>query len=396
MHNSQQKVKTRHIQAKDFSNRAFFPGTEDHPFHTLNTLDRYAGKIPAILYPFLFGGLVYLLTHGVIRSIAFTGFILGDLLILVLLPKFKVSFGPPTLPMLFLAFFRFPFMVIFRLPMALGFQIAGTLMVIYGFIIEPQYPKVERYKVAKAIPGESGRLKIVHLSDLHMEYLTQADERAIEAINALQPDLIFFTGDFFNLCHRQDEVTNQDIVHFFNRIGGSCAIFAITGSPVVDPAESLSWVLPQTRIQLLNNKSARFEINGKRINIYGLTCTHRPGIDSQKLSKLLESAPPDGAANILLYHSPDLAPEIADSGIDLQLSGHTHGGQVQIPFLGPIFSASLYGNQLSEGHYWVNDRLNLIVSRGLGLEGNAAPRVRFLSPPEIGFISFEFLQDNVK
>ncbi len=396
MPNSQQKVKTRHIPAKDFSNRAYFPGTEDHPFHALNRLDRYAGKIPAILYPFLFGGLVYLLTHGVTRSIAFTGFILGDLLILALLPKLKISFGPPTLPMLFLALFRFPFMVIFRLPIALGFQIAGTLMVIYGFIIEPQYPKVERYRVAKPIPGESGILKIVHLSDLHMEYLTQAEERAIEAINALQPDLILFTGDFFNLSHRQDEITHQDIVHFFNRIRGSCAIFAIMGSPAVDPAESLDWILPRTRIQLLNNKSARIEINGKMINIYGLTCTHRPGVDSQKLSKLLESAPPDGAANILLYHSPDLAPEIADFGIDLQLSGHTHGGQVQIPFLGPIFSASLYGNQLSEGHYWVNDRLNLIVSRGLGLEGNAAPRVRFLSPPEIGLISFEFLQDNVK
>lgn len=396
MHNSQQKVKTRHIPAKDFSNRAYFPGTEDHPFHALNTLDQYAGKIPAILYPFLFGGLAYLLTQDTTRSIAFTGFILGDLLILALLPKLKVSFGPPTLPMLFLAIFRFPFMVIFRLPVALGFQIAGTLMVIYGFVIEPQYPKVSNYKVGKSVSGAGGVIKIVHLSDLHMEYLTQAEERAIAAINALQPDLILFTGDFFNLSHRRDEVTNQDIVHFFNRIGGSCAIFAVTGSPAVDPAESLNWILSRTRIQLLNNKSARVEINGKVIKLYGLSCTHRPGEDSQRLSKLLESAPPDGAANILLYHSPDLAPEIADSGIDLQLSGHTHGGQVQIPFLGPIFSASLYGNQLSEGHYWVNDRLNLIVSRGLGLEGNAAPRVRFFSPPEIGIISFEFLQDNVK
>ena len=396
MQNSQQKVKTRHIPAKDFSNKAYFPGTEDHPFHAINTLDRYVSKIPAILFPFLFGGLVYLLTRDLLRSAIFTGFILADLLILILLPKLKVSFGPPTLPTVFLAILRLPFMLLFGLPIALGFQIVGTLCVIYGFIIEPQYPKVETYKITKIISGAGSAIRIVHLSDLHMEYLTQTEERAIQAINALQPDLILFTGDFFNLSHRQDEVTNQDIVRFFNQIDAPYGIFAVTGSPAIDPAENLDWILARTSIQLITNQSVTIEINGKKVQLYGLSCSHRPGEDAQKLSKLFGDSAPSGDANILLYHSPDLAPEVANSGLDLQLSGHTHGGQVQIPFLGPLFSASLYGNQLSQGHYLVNGRLNLIVSRGLGLEGNAAPRVRFFSPPEIGLITFEFLQDNVK
>jgi hypothetical protein len=297
--------------------------------------------------------------------------------------------------MIFLAVMRFPFMF-FGWQIALLFQALGTLMVIYGFAIEPQFPKVSRYKVQKVVPAQAAPITIVHLSDLHMEYLTQFEQRVIDQVNTLSPDLILFTGDFFNLSHRNDGKTNQDIVDFFNQIGKDSQIYAVTGSPSIDPAENLDWILPQTKIHLLVDASDSLEIRGQKANIYGLECSHNPNKDAQKLQDLLSDAPADGAANILLYHSPDLAPEVSKTGIDLQLSGHTHGGQVQIPLIGPVFAASLYGVQLSHGHYSVNDRLNLIVSRGLGLEGNAAPRVRFLSPPEIGLISFEFLQDNVK
>ena len=318
-----------------------------------------------------------------------------DLLILALLPSLQVSYGPPTLPMVFLAMLRFPFML-FRWQIALVFQVVGTLLVIYGFVIEPQFPKISRYKVSKPVSKPSGSITIVHLSDLHMEYLTQFERRVIDQVKALSPDLILFTGDFFNLSHRNDKKTNQDIVDFFNQIEGKSKIYAVTGSPAVDPNKNLEWILPQTNIRLLEDEAHSLEIRGVKVNIYGLSCSHNPNLDAHKLKTLLLNSPADGKANILLYHSPDLAPEISGSGIDLQLSGHTHGGQVQLPLCGPIFAASLYGVQLSHGHYSVNDRLNLIVSRGLGLEGNAAPRVRFLSSPEIGSISFEFLQDNVK
>lgn len=85
---------------------------------------------------------------------------------------------------------------------------------------------------------------------------------------------------------------------------------------------------------------------------------------------------------ILLYHSPDLAPEAAELGIDLQLSGHTHGGQVRLPFYGAVITGSLYGKALEVGRRQIGS-LTLYVTRGLGMEGAGAPRVRFLCPPEI-------------
>jgi predicted MPP superfamily phosphohydrolase len=84
----------------------------------------------------------------------------------------------------------------------------------------------------------------------------------------------------------------------------------------------------------------------------------------------------------LLYHTPDLAPEAAEAGIDLQLSGHTHGGQVRLPFFGALFAGSLYGKRYEVGRL-SEGALTLYVTRGIGMEGKGAPRVRFLSPPEI-------------
>ncbi|MCA1553353.1 MAG: metallophosphoesterase, partial [Chloroflexi bacterium] len=90
---------------------------------------------------------------------------------------------------------------------------------------------------------------------------------------------------------------------------------------------------------------------------------------------------------ILLYHSPDLAPQAAALGtIDLQLAGHTHGGQVRLPFYGALLTSSLYGKQLEMGLYQLRDML-LYVSRGVGLEGMGAPRARFRCRPEVTLIT---------
>ncbi len=391
----QQRLKKITIEPKDFSDRAFYPGTEEHPFHTINTLDEIVERIPVLIYPFLFSGLFFLLTGNFLKSAIWAGFILLDIIILSLLPKLKISFGPTTLPMIFLALLRLPFMLL-SFPIALSFQIVGTAMVVYGFMIEPQLPVVNEYSLQIKTPGKSSQLRIIHLSDLHMDYFTSCESRAVKDINALKPDLVLFTGDFFNLSHRNDSRTDQDIQNFFMQIKTNYGIFAVTGSPAVDLESSIARILNDSNFNLINNLVEHLEIDGKRIDLIGLSCSHRPHDDVSRLDALMQQTDPKSDATFLLYHSPDLAPAIANKAIDLQLSGHTHGGQVQIPLLGPVFAASLYGLKLSQGFYQLNNAMYLIVSRGLGLEGNAAPRVRFFSPPEIGLITFEFIPDNVK
>ncbi len=74
--------------------------------------------------------------------------------------------------------------------------------------------------------------------------------------------------------------------------------------------------------------------------------------------------------------------ELESKNIDLMLAGHTHGGQVRLPLAGAIFTGSLYGRKLQSGEYWFYNTI-LYITRGIGLEGLGAPRVRFLCPPEL-------------
>jgi predicted MPP superfamily phosphohydrolase len=77
-----------------------------------------------------------------------------------------------------------------------------------------------------------------------------------------------------------------------------------------------------------------------------------------------------------------VAPEAAEIGFDWYLCGHTHGGQIRLPLIGALFSSSRLGRRFVMGRYTVG-KLQLYVTRGVGMEGLGAPRARFLCPPEI-------------
>jgi predicted MPP superfamily phosphohydrolase len=77
-----------------------------------------------------------------------------------------------------------------------------------------------------------------------------------------------------------------------------------------------------------------------------------------------------------------MAEAAAEEKVDLYLAGHTHGGQIRLPLFGAVFTASSYGKRYEQGLYEIGET-TLYVSRGLGMEGQGAPRARFLCPPEI-------------
>jgi predicted MPP superfamily phosphohydrolase len=129
---------------------------------------------------------------------------------------------------------------------------------------------------------------------------------------------------------------------------------------------------------------------GKCITICG---TDDPSSEHDNLDAALEGAPPD-AFTLLAAHCPDIAPEAAFKGVDVMLSGHTHGGQVALPFYGPITTHSVLGRKISSGVY-DSDRLfgvvgsrrvrtQIVISRGVGVSGFS---LRFLCPPEINLVT---------
>jgi hypothetical protein len=125
----------------------------------------------------------------------------------------------------------------------------------------------------------------------------------------------------------------------------------------------------------------------RRICLLGVDCTHHIDPDAAVLAQLARQQPAE-RPQILLYHSPELMPQASGEGIDLYLCGHTHGGQVRLPVIGPLLTSSQLGRQYVMGLYR-RGRTHLYVSRGVGLEGLSAPRVRFLAPPEITLLTLK-------
>jgi len=97
---------------------------------------------------------------------------------------------------------------------------------------------------------------------------------------------------------------------------------------------------------------------------------------------------PKSEFSVVLYHSPDLMPEVVAQGVDLFCAGHTHGGQVALPLYGAMITFSKFGKQYEAGLYHERDTW-LYVNRGIGMEGGPAPRVRFWSRPEMTVIDIQ-------
>jgi predicted MPP superfamily phosphohydrolase len=224
-------------------------------------------------------------------------------------------------------------------------------------------------------------LRLLHLGDLHMERVTSRELELNRMVGELNPDLILFSGDILNLSYLEDPRSIEDARQVISGWHAPLGVYIVAGSPAVDLPESLAAILDGLDVHFLNNQAIQLDFEGNPLTLIGLQSTQRPYIEGPILSGLVKEENP-GSFKILLYHTPDLAPEASACGINLQLSGHTHGGQVRLPLIGALMTGSLYGKKFEAGRYKVGKTV-LYVTRGIGMEGGGAPRVRFLCPPEV-------------
>jgi predicted MPP superfamily phosphohydrolase len=364
----------------DFTKRRYFPGTTGNRFDVILRTASWIQSIPAII----FAALLFLLAIPFTRAyLPYTfilwGFYLVDWALLASLPRAGRSFGPAKPPVLILAVLR-GFVALLPPFLALALEIIGAGLVVYGFWIEPQRLTVTHQKLVSPKLHTSRPLRVLHLGDLHVERVTARERRLNELVLALQPDLILFSGDFINLSYLRDPLAWEAARSVIREWNAPLGVYAVTGSPAVDLTDVVPKLLQGMSIHWLNDQKVTISYHDNQIDLVGVSCSHKPFVDGPNLRSV--AAKVDGRFTILLYHSPDLAPQAAELGIDLQLSGHTHGGQVRLPGFGALFTGSLYGKRFEAGRIKVKEMV-LYVTRGIGLEGEGAPRVRFLCPPEI-------------
>lgn len=260
---------------------------------------------------------------------------------------------------------------------AVGVSAVGA---VYGFGIEPNQLRVERVTIPLArLPGAFDGFTIVQLSDLHYgpyvtaEHLTQA----VQVANALKPDLIVLTGDLVNMSWHYIE----PCMGIISGLDAASGVYAVLGNHDywVGYLKLLLTSLQKTGIKLLRNQS--IPLTRGRSTLY-LT-----GIDDLwlKLSDLRSalSNVPRNACKIALMHEPDFADIAAQAEIDLQLSGHSHGGQVRLPFIGPLILPK-YGEKYPMGLARAGDFTQVYTTRGVG---SLPPAIRINCPPEITHIT---------
>lgn len=275
-----------------------------------------------------------------------------------------------------------------------GASLAVTLLVVaavsvvayYATWIEPFALGVTRERITARDwhGGDGGKpsLRVLHVADLHVERTTPRERDLNAQIEALQPDLIVFSGDFVSISFNRDEQSKADIRAIISEWEAPLGVYCVPGTPVVEPLPRvLEFVEGLDNLTLLANRWVTVETGFGALHILGMVTTHDMKTDRETLERLMQSAPDEGF-KLLLIHTPDIGPEAGNAGIDLYLCGHTHGGQIRLPIYGALLTSSFLGRRFAMGRHEVGN-MTLYTSRGIGLEGHGAPRARFLCPPEV-------------
>jgi len=263
--------------------------------------------------------------------------------------------------------------------LALAFVVVICLTV-WGFVIEPNRLVVNEVSLPiTEVDARFGNLKVALISDLHVGSPWVDLKKLHDVVaktNAVKPDLILLAGDFVAESviggHFLDA---ESIAAELGNLSAPLGTFAVLGNhDWVYDGKRVTTALTSVGIHVIENGAVRINRDGKHIWLLGIAdaWTRKPDF-SKALADVTDDAPV-----MAFTHNPDIFPN-APQRVLLMLAGHTHGGQVNLPFVGRLVVPSKYNQRYAIGHVVENGR-HLYVSPGVG---TSIFPVRFRVPPEI-------------
>lgn len=258
--------------------------------------------------------------------------------------------------------------------------LAAASCVSYARYIEPALLSVTRKTIElPRLPAALDGLVVAQLTDIHYKpgEQDQLIDKAISVINAEKPDLITLTGDYIN-----DSVdVFSPLMDSLARLQARHGIYAVMGNHdgwQASPAHYRGG-FRKAGIDFLCNQGTCVTIKGEKLFILGTDSVWSGSIDAPACYRGHNEEPV-----LALVHEPDVF-DVLNSAfpVDLQLSGHTHGGQCQVPLLGYAPVRVKYGRNYLYGHYQ-RENSNIFVSRGMG---TVNANVRFACTPEIALLT---------
>jgi predicted MPP superfamily phosphohydrolase len=270
---------------------------------------------------------------------------------------------------------------------ALAWASLGLVPVgIWATFVEPARLVTEEATIALR-PERAGSepLRVAVLADIQSCHVTDRLRDAVQRAMDFEPHLILMPGDLMQCSSRAQRIENTpDFRRLLAPLDAPLGVWFVLGN--TDRPDTVRGILEGTEVVLLQDETRLLAHGDRRVLLAGADFADR----SAAFVSGLEDHPDVDDVVILFAHYPDVMHRLArDSRVDLLVAGHTHGGQVNLPFIGPPVTLSRVPRRVAAGGYHVVDGVRVYVSRGIGCERGAAPRVRFNCPPEVSLLTLE-------
>ncbi len=270
----------------------------------------------------------------------------------------------------------------------LGLSSGGYL---YAHQIEPSLLDIQQQHMKHPlIPKSFEGIKIIQFSDTHLgfQYTLSQFQKLVVKINALNPDIILFTGDLMDEPNKYSEMNK--LVPLLEKLHAPLGKYCIYGNHDHGGygSEIYRNIMETTNFTVLLNKSIPIKLkDGSSIYLLGIDDAM---LGNPDLPLALKNVP-NNHFTLLLSHAPDLADSAAQYPIHWQISGHSHGGQVKIPFIGALIKPP-FAQKYPEGLYTIGDQkqLTLYVNRGIG---TTRLPFRFMAKPELTIFTIKSVED---
>ncbi len=249
----------------------------------------------------------------------------------------------------------------------------------YAREVEPRQLQINKHSIqSPTLPIAFNQFKVIHFSDTHIgfHYTLEQLRELVHKINAQRPQIICFTGDL---------IDNPDQFHQFQEVSSILSSLQATHGKFWVYGNHDHGGYGTSRVtETMKNADFTLLHNESMIISEGDSVIQIAGVDDGILGKpLVEEATHDIDPNtftFMLAHEPDLADDIKHYPVDVQLSGHSHGGQIRFPIVGPFVKPRLAKKYVDGVHHFPKEQMDLYVSRGIG---TTRLPFRFLCKPEI-------------
>lgn len=246
--------------------------------------------------------------------------------------------------------------------------------VLYGSFIETRTLDVVRYDI---VLGEDAKtLRIALLSDMHFGTFRHADwaQMLVDTVNAQEPDIVVLAGDLTS------NVAGMSAFTLFAGFESTYGTYAVLGNTdyrvgAVDVRQRVE----SFGVEVLTNESVGIDVDGTMVRLIGIDDLWYGTPDWDQAIIEVE----EGDVTIVASHNPDAAPTAEFYGLDLVLAGHTHGGQIRLPYIGAVAKLPITIDQrFDEGLFSVGPT-QMFITSGAGESGT---RARLFNPPEIAIL----------